>query len=293
MKTLYMTKGLPASGKTTAAKALVATQPGTKRVNKDDLRAMIDGGKWSRFSEGFVLEVRDHIVQQALKAGNHIIVDDTNLAPIHEAALRGLAKGLDAKFEILDFTHVPPEECIERDLARPNSVGQKVILDMWERYLKPAPQTPPPIDPDLENAIIVDVDGTVAEMHDRGPYDWDLVGQDLPRKFVIEIIRAKWNPVASAPAEIIFISGRDSICRKETEAWLAKHVGVGHTTLFMRPAGDTRRDSIVKREIYEREIKGKYNVVGIFDDRPQVIRECWQELGFGDRIFNVGSGKEF
>lgn len=61
----------------------------------------------------------------------------------------------------------------------------------------------------------------------------------------------------------------------------------------MRPQGDMRRDSIVKRELYENHIKGKYNVVAIFDDRPQVIRECWQALGFGDRIFNVGTGKEF
>ena len=63
--------------------------------------------------------------------------------------------------------------------------------------------------------------------------------------------------------------------------------------LFMRPEGDMRRDSVVKRELYEQHIKGKYNVLAIFDDRPQVIRECWQELGFGDRIFNVGSGREF
>ena len=41
------------------------------------------------------------------------------------------------------------------------------------------------------------------------------------------------------------------------------------------------------------EFEGKYNVIAIFDDRPQVIRECWQALGFGDRIFNVGGGEEF
>ena len=73
MKTLYMTKGLPASGKTTTAKALVATQLGTKRVNKDDLRAMIDGGKWSEANEKFIIEARNGLLYSALGGGFHAI----------------------------------------------------------------------------------------------------------------------------------------------------------------------------------------------------------------------------
>ena len=49
----------------------------------------------------------------------------------------------------------------------------------------------------------------------------------------------------------------------------------------------------MKRELYEEHIKERYNVVAIFDDRPQVIRECWQAVGLGDRVFNVGDGREF
>lgn len=38
-----MLKGLPASGKSTYAKELVLKSPGKyKRINKDDLRAMVD-----------------------------------------------------------------------------------------------------------------------------------------------------------------------------------------------------------------------------------------------------------
>ncbi len=131
-----MTKGLPASGKTTVAKAMVAAQPGTKRVNKDDLRAMIDAGKFSETNEKFILLCRQMIVTTALGQGKHVIVDDTNLAPKHEQWGRETAKFYGAKFEILDFTHVPVEECIKRDLVRPNSVGSKVILDMYEKYLR-------------------------------------------------------------------------------------------------------------------------------------------------------------
>lgn len=286
-----MTKGLPASGKTTAAKALVATQPGTKRVNKDDLRSMIDAGKWSEANEKFILDARDYFVDTALASGFHIIVDDTNLAPKHEAHLRALAKEHKADFKILDFTHVSPEECIKRDLIRPNSVGQKVILDMYERYLKPADPLPPRHDSSLPDIIIVDIDGTVAQMTTRGPFEWDKVLQDAPRTHVIQAL----NGFVERGVKVIFISGRDGSCWEDTNKWLLMHgdeATWGHN-LFMRPAGDMRRDSIVKREIYENEIKGKYNVIAIFDDRPQVIRECWQALGFGDRIFNVGTGKEF
>jgi predicted kinase len=289
MKTLYMTKGLPASGKTSAAKALVATLPDTKRVNKDDLRVMLDAGKWSRRNEEFVLAVRDQIVADALRRGFHIIVDDTNLAPKHEERLKQLAKAGQAKFELLDYTHVAPELCIERDLARPVSVGQKVILDMWEKYLKPEPQLPPHHDSALPNCILVDIDGTIAQMQGRGPFEWGRVKEDAPRPHVIAAVKGMET---ACTAHIIVVSGRDGYCFGSTQDWLEKHLG-WYSKLFMRPAGDMRRDSVVKREIYEQEIKGKYNVVAIFDDRPQVIRECWQELGFGDRIFNVGTGKEF
>jgi predicted kinase len=140
MKTIIMLRGLPASGKSTwARKYLANANAGTvKRVNKDDLRAMLDGGKWSPENEKFVLQVRDNIIGSALDSGKHVIVDDTNLAPKHEARLRELAKKHGADFQIIDFTHVSVDECIERDRGRPNYVGEKVIRDMHQQFLVPA-----------------------------------------------------------------------------------------------------------------------------------------------------------
>ena len=94
MPDLIMLKGLPASGKTTYAKKMIDEAPknSIKRVNKDDLRAMIDNGTWSKGNEKFILVVRDNIVMEALITGKHIIVDDTNLVPKHEERLRELAK---------------------------------------------------------------------------------------------------------------------------------------------------------------------------------------------------------
>jgi len=56
MKKVILTKGLPASGKTTWAKKVLKDNPGAyKRINKDELRLMLDGGKWSHDNEKFIL----------------------------------------------------------------------------------------------------------------------------------------------------------------------------------------------------------------------------------------------
>ncbi|MFP5226446.1 MAG: AAA family ATPase, partial [Acidobacteriota bacterium] len=80
----------------------MAEIPGAyKRVNKDDLRAMLDSGRWSRENEKMVLQFRDHIIVEALKSGKHVIVDDTNLALKHEGRLRQLATENGAAFEVV------------------------------------------------------------------------------------------------------------------------------------------------------------------------------------------------
>lgn len=296
MKTLYMFKGLPGSGKSTVAREMLAHfGPGNAhRVNKDDLRAMLDDGKWTGPNEKFVLHIRDAIIVKALEDGKHILVDDTNLAPKHEVRLRQLAHENEALFSLIDQSDISVEECIKRDLGRFRSVGSKVIQDMYEQFLAPAPVEPPPHDPMLPDAIICDVDGTVAQMNGRTPFDWDKVGTDQPRKIVLDVLRKMWGPKNLTRPTVIFVSGREEVCRNATTTWLCDFVNIpsDEWLLFMRPTDDHRSDQIIKREIYERAIKGKYNVLAIFDDRPRVIRE-WQVLGFSDRIFNVGPGKEF
>ncbi len=279
MTTLYMTKGLPACGKTTWAKEKLAEHPGGyKRVNKDELRSMMDNGKWSSSNEKFVLGISRAIVDSALGAGKHVIVDDTNLAPKHEVALRECAKKRGAAFEVVDLTHVSLEECIARDRKRPNYVGESVIRDMHRRYLAKSVDPVEFVD-GLPDAVLVDIDGTVAQMNGRGPFDWSRVGEDLPRRAVIRAVMHYGYPC-------IFMSGRDESCRSQTEAWLTQHCG-GAQTLYMRQSGDQRKDTIVKREMYETHIQGKFNVRGIWDDRLQVCR-MWKDLGLGDRLFRVG-----
>ncbi len=131
--------------------------------------------------------------------------------------------------------------------------------------------------------MLVDIDGTVALMAGRSPYDWSRVGSDAPNQPVIAAVRA----MHAAGHEIVFCSGRDEVCRAETEAWLELYVGVPYAGLFMRPAHDSRKDSVVKREIFESEIRDRWRIVGVFDDRQQVVR-MWRAIGL--TVFQVAEG---
>lgn len=66
-------------------------------------------------------------------------------------------------------------------------------------------------------------------------------------------------------------------CLPETEKWLADNYIV-YDQLVMRKADDQTKDSIIKQDFYNKYIKGKFNVLGIFDDRNQVV-EMWRSLG--------------
>lgn len=137
----------------------------------------------------------------------------------------------------------------------------------------------------LKNAIIVDIDGTVA-LRDpnvgRDPYDYTLVHTDLPNKEVINVISSLWQ----SGHKIIFVSAREDACFNQTYRWLVEHCPP-FVKLLMRKAGDFRPDEIVKREIYDKHIKFDYDVVGVFDDRNKVVK-MWRELGL--TCFQVAEG---
>ncbi len=296
MPKVILTKGLPGSGKTTWAKSVINHQPGAyKRVNKDDLRAMLDDGHWGKRSESFVLQVRNMIIRHALVNDLHVIVDDTNFNPIHEDDIRRLVRKVNQDdhkshwVEIKDFSDVPVDTCIERDLKRPNSVGERVIRRMYNQYLK-FPVEPPAHDPALPTAIVCDLDGTLSLLNGRNPYDASQCDQDALSEPVAAVLRRFSAPMLLDRDEefptIILLSGRMDTYRPQTEAFLTKH-SIPHRHLWMRAEGDTRKDSIIKREIYDREIAGKYNVLFVLDDRNQVV-DMWRGLGL--MVFQVAEG---
>jgi predicted kinase len=283
MAKLTIARGLPGSGKTTWAK----TQQRAVRVNRDELRRMLHGG-WTGedWAERQVTKAQHATITALLKAGGDVISDDTNLAAKVVRDLTKLAARVGADAEVVDFTHVPLETCIQRDAQRAEGeqVGEGVIRRMYERYLT---GREPAIDVDTPDrkpdAILVDLDGTVAIMGRRSPYDTSRVHLDTPNQPVIRAVRAMYE----AGHTIIYCSGRTDDGREATEVWLDKHVGVPHAGLHMRRTGDSRKDSIVKKEIFERELKHAWHIVAVFDDRNQVVK-MWRSLGL--TVFQVADG---
>lgn len=277
MVALTMTRGLPGSGKSTWAVAEVRRLGVGRavRVNKDLLRTMLHDGVWTKnATEKQILKARDVLVSSFLETGVDVIVDDTNLAPRHGARLEQLATAAGATFVVRDFTDVSVDECVRRDLNRAVSVGEKVIKDMWRRYLRPVVE-PYPITVGLPSAVIVDIDGTVADMAGvRGPFDWAKVGQDAPIEAVIRLVR----DLSAAGEKILFVTGRDGSCREATLAWLNTHVGVPIEALIMKDAGDHRPDSVTKLEHFDAHIRGRYNVRFCLDDRDRAVA-LYRSLG--------------
>jgi predicted kinase len=282
MKKVILTKGLPASGKSTWAKTMVAENRGMyKRINKDDLRAMLDISDWSPSNEKFIQNTRNQLLIQSLKEGKHVILDDTNLNPKHEIQIRELVSAYNlehkdqVKVETKNFD-VDIEECIARDLKRTASVGERVIRRMYRDYLEPKPLEAVQNEA-LPKCYLVDIDGTVAKMHNRGPFDWKRVGEDLPKQNVINVVKA----LKLSGAEIIFMSGRDGVCWPETAEWIKTHFDWQDADfqLIMRIMNDGRKDNIVKHELFEQHIKDKYYVCAILDDRQQVVDMWRKNLG--------------
>jgi len=262
-------QGLPASGKSTYARQLVE-KLGWKRINKDDLRAMVDNSIWSEKNEKLIVKLRNDLLLRFLQDGYSVVVDDTNFAQSHIDTIKEICAGELVECEVLFFP-TPLWECIERDSKRENPVGKKVIIKMYNQYLRHTVENVEFRDEQhLPTAIICDIDGTLAYSPDRNVYDYTKVDRDLPNKKLIELLKRINLPV-------IIVSGREDDCQVETVSWLIKN-GVKCDYIVMRKAGDNRPDDIVKEEIYHEHIEGKFNIITVFDDRPRVIR-MWKKLG--------------
>jgi predicted kinase len=282
MKTLLMLKGLPASGKSTFAKELISNDSTWKRVNKDDLREMVDNSVWNKKNEANILDTRNVLIQSWLNKGYNVVCDDTNFADKHEKALRELAEKCGAEFKVNDsFLNVPLLECIERDSKRSKPVGEKVIRSMYKQYLYKFPERKDYRWLDSisknwakEDCYIVDLDGTLALHDGRNPYDGDKCDTDIVNTPLMRVIES----LLLLDTVIIFVSGRDAKYMNKTSHWLQSDCDIPYPTLLMRPEGDKRPDTEVKKEIYETYIKDRYNVIACFDDRPKVVA-MWRSLG--------------
>lgn len=316
MRTMMIFKGLPGSGKSTEAAALVKKEPKRwVRINRDDLRSMVVGPgnnpHGDREREDLVRNMKNELIRQAFREGYDVILDDTHLVPSTVKKLHELAMFVGDVKVIEKGVNVPVETCIERDSKRTGfaKVGEKVIKDFAKlsgvdkgRKLSDKEVYYPPRwapgqggdngmtyrdDPALITTIDCDLDGTTSLLNGRSPYDASSCDRDPPNTPVVECIKAMYAYlVARAAAEkkdptkvkILFTSGREEKYRAPTEKFLAEHLPCIPYELHMRKTGDMRKDSIIKREMFDTEIRGRFNILFVLDDRNQVV-DNWREMG--------------
>lgn len=303
MPTIHVMSGLPASGKTTVAHRLVAESSGrVRRINLDDLRAMLDrhpnGRTWTHTHEQTALAIQDAAVRAVIDGGFDAVVDNTHLTPHIPKRLKAAAAGL-ATFVVHDFTHVSIEECIKRDAARAEPVGEEAIRRLADRHAKakrggwrltetwmndtiaPEPYT---ADTSLPSAIMCDIDGTLAIHGNRSPYDFARCGED---HLNTPVRRALASFRLANDDRIVLLSGRGEEYRAHTEAWLARHQ-VPYDELWMRPAGDSRRDDVVKAELFDEHVRRRFHVRVSLDDRDRVVA-LWRRMGLPTWQVNYGN----
>ncbi len=290
--------GIPASGKSFYSKDKISKNPNWVRTNKDDIRRRMREARkldiHARVNESQVIEIEDKEIIQALKHGKNVISDNTHLGGHHldQRFPKLLEKFPDVELVVnKSFLEVPLEVCLERNSLRSEEdrVPDDVVRKMWnqgqeilrikldrkrshEKWLTRFWEN----DNSKPSAFLCDLDGTLSILNNRSPYEDEKCEQDIPNVPVIEMITC-----LSVNNKIIFVSGRQDKSRTQTINWIETHTSfrVGYNCLlFMRKTGDTRKDSIVKEEIYRNEIEPYYFVVGVADDRFSVV-DFWRSIG--------------
>ena len=100
MVALDVLRGVPASGKTTYA--LELQERGWARVNRDDIRFSLYG-MYTGVDEDVVTTVENTMIFSALRAGQNVVLDATNLSNKHLKTKLSLASRCGASVEFISF----------------------------------------------------------------------------------------------------------------------------------------------------------------------------------------------
>lgn len=282
MSRLIILQGVPAAGKSTWAREFIKGKKDWVIVNRDSIRDG-RGDYWIPEQEEYISDLEEYHVTKALERGLNVIIDATNLNPKTKAKWKQVAKQFSIEPEWIEFT-ITYQEAIERDSKRERPVGKGVIRDFFNKYypdmicsmsderIIKMPQN------ELPYAVICDIDGTVALRNNRSPFDYSKVCEDTFDPRMLEVLYT----FIESGVKIIFITGREDMdnCRELTTKWLDKNIAYSESgwDLIMRSKGDHRSDAEIKKEIYDKYIKDKYNVMCVFEDRDKVVK-MWRDEG--------------
>lgn len=291
--------GISGSGKSTVANSLWEKDPkNTVVVSRDKMREMLfsysEGNvntyyerKDIRGRENQVTTNLDEFILNNVNRGMTVLVDNTHLKRSY----------LDAymKFRVpvtLVIVNTTLEVALDRDSNRVRTVGSEVIKKQFNQFKTlakdlrlGAPDNKeyvieystnslpnPAYDPNKDECVIFDIDGTIAQMVDRMPYDWNRVKEDIVKDRVVDYLRAMADEYP-----IVICTGRDGVCEDLSKEWLYENK-IPFDAFFIRKEKDQRPDFVVKEEMWK-EIEKTYNIHSMVDDRAQVVNHA-RSLGY-------------
>lgn len=211
---------------------------------------------------------------------------------------------------VFDF---PLQLCIDRDASRRYPVGEAVVQKQFTQLqhaigdLKKLSnatiitqencdqlqielvkssmnvQSAPVPAPVVKNTIVVDLDGTLANIQHRlhflrtEPPNWDAFyeacDKDLPKPWCVELIKS----MKAAGYRVILVSARTNKVLEKTRQWL-KEIGLFDLVelTLVRDGKDNTPDQILKKSWLD--AFGKEQILFVVDDRQRVV-DMWRENG--------------
>jgi predicted kinase len=296
-KKIVVLIGCSNSGKSTFAHKEWQKKPQqTVIVNRDKIRELLFAYTEESVSEYYkrpdlnklekqVTKYEDTLIYEALCEDKTVVVDATHLS--EDYIRRYEYWNVPIELVLFDITL---KEALTRNMGRNRQVDEQIIIKQYNKYVSlrknlASYSFSPKLlkqDRNLPPCVIYDIDGTIAKMTDRSPYDWKRVGEDLVIYNVsatldwVNDLEEKYRP------HVIICTGRDGEALEETEKWL-KDNKLEYDDIFIRGKGDMRPDWVVKQEMWE-DISKEFYIVGLYDDRLQVVRRA---RALGLKVFHV------
>ncbi|MFK7115574.1 AAA family ATPase [Flavobacterium oreochromis] len=281
--------GATGAGKSTFAEYWLRTEPNWMRVSRDDFRMMnFSNTNLAPEDESKITEMVDGSITALINKGVNVLVDATHCrAEYINTYIDKYIEKAHISFKVFD---VELDELKKRCKKRFEETGRFIPEKVTEKYFKElqflksnfdfSTRKRQPLDniliaqnEALPKAIICDLDGTLALMNGRNPFDASKCDEDLLNVPVANVLK-NYHQLGY---KILLVSGREDKFQAPTLRFLEKHQ-IPFDELLMRKTKDSRKDSIIKKEIYKEHIVENYFVEFVLDDRNQVVDTWRKEL---------------